>query len=183
MYTREEFVERFKGMETSWLANRLATTEMTDEARAAIYDILQERGAPVESLKAISTDLPADEIAEHAHAIRRSQCPRCGRTGGLDVRKSYWVWSAGYITRWETKSAVCCRICGRKENWKAIGFSFGLGWWGIPSGIILTPYQILRNILALAKGADSRGISLDLLGFAKTNLLERRQLEIEQIAP
>lgn len=183
MYSREEFVERFKDMETAWLLNRLATTELTDEARDAIHDVLRGRGVPMESLSKFKPDIPDHEVVEHARRIKLSTCPRCRRTeGGLEVRKSYWVWSALIITRWQTKSDICCRDCGVNENWSALISSVGLGWWGIPAGIIVTPCQIVRNILAIAKKSDTTEPSGALLDYAKKHLLAQRQLELERTA-
>jgi hypothetical protein len=183
MYSREEFIGRFKDMETALLLHRLATSELTDEARDAIYHVLHERGVPTEPLNRIKPDIPEHEIVQHAQFIKRSPCPLCHRReSGIDVRESYWVWSALIITRWQTRRAVCCRKCGVKDNWTALGFSFGLGWWGVPVGIILTPYQIIRNLLAIASKTDRPEPSKALLSFAKKNLLAQRQLELERTA-
>jgi hypothetical protein len=183
MYTREEFVERFKGMETAWLVDRLATSEPTDDARAAIHDVLRGRGVTPDSLHRLEADIPAHEIVQYARAIKASSCPRCRRNdSGIEVRRSYRVWSALVLTRWETRTALCCRMCSEEENWKALIFSFGLGWWGFPFGLIVTPFQIIRNILAIARKDVATEPSMDLLNVAKQNLLAQRQHEIERTA-
>jgi len=183
MYSRDEFIERFNGMETALLLHRLATSELTDEARDAIHHVLHERGVPTEPLNRVKPNIPEHEIIQHAQVIKRSPCPRCHRRGaGIEVRESYWVWSALIITRWQTKRAICCRKCGVQDNWSALAFSFGLGWWGVPGGIILTPYQVIRNLVTIASKADKTEPSKALLTFAKKNLLDRRQLELEQTA-
>ncbi len=183
MYSRADFIERFKGTETALLLHRLATSELTDEASDAICDVLHERGVPIGPLKAVRLDIPEHAVAQHALDIKRGACPRCRRTeSGVEVRESYWVWSAILFTSWQTKRAVCCEKCGRHNNWNALGFSFGLGWWGFPGGILLTPWQIIRNILVLARRRERTEPSNALLNVAKASLLAQRQLEIERMA-
>jgi hypothetical protein len=183
MYSREDFIERFKGMETALLVHRLTTGDLTDEARDAVCQVLHERGVPMGSLDKVAQDTPEQDIAQHALRIKHGNCPLCHRSGsGVEVRESYWVWSALVITRWQTRRAVCCRACGVHENWNALGFSLGLGWWGIPAGILLTPCQITRNLLAIARRREKPEPSKALLRIAKDHLLAQRRLELERLA-
>lgn len=183
MYSRADFIERFKGTETALLLQRLATGDLTDEASDAICHVLHERGVPMGPLKAVRQEIPEHAITQHALDIKRGICPRCHRREcGVEVRESYWVWSALLFTRWQTKRVLCCQQCGLKNNWRALGFSFGLGWWGLPAGIFLTPWQITRNIVAIARRRERSEPSSALLNSAKHSLLAERQLEVERMA-
>ncbi|OOG61563.1 hypothetical protein B0E46_16510 [Rhodanobacter sp. B04] len=183
MYSRQDFIARFRDVETATLLDRLATRELADEAKDAIHQVLHERGVPAEPLNRLRPDIPEHEVAQYAQAIKRGPCPRChGRESGIEVRESYWVWSALVLTKWQTKRVACCRKCGVRENWNALGFCIGLGWWGIPAGILITPYQIVRNLLAIASRSERAAPSKALLVLAKRNLLAQRQFELERMA-
>jgi hypothetical protein len=42
----------------------------------------------------------------------------------------------------------------RKHQIKAIAYSGFLGWWGVPFGLIVTPYQLVRNGAGMLRRAD-----------------------------
>ncbi|MBD8879534.1 hypothetical protein IHE49_03460 [Rhodanobacter sp. 7MK24] len=183
MYSQQDFVERFKNMETATLLHRLATSELTEEAKDAIYQVLNGRGVPTEHLNGVRPDVPEHEVSRYAQAIKQGPCPLCQRReSAIEVRESHWVWSALILTRWQTKRVVCCRKCGVHENWSALVFCMGLGWWGFPVGILVTPYQIVRNLLVIASRSDKTKPSEALLIFAKADLLARRQSNLERMA-
>jgi hypothetical protein len=183
MYSREDFIERFRGMETALLVHRLTTGELTDVARDALCHVLHERGVPLEPISEVRLAIPEREIAQHALEIKCGACPICHQSrSGVEVRESYWVWSALVITRRETRRVLCCRTCGTHDNWAAVGFNLALGWWGVPNGILLTPYQIIRNLLVLCRRREESQPSKALLELVKSNLLAQRQLEIERMA-
>jgi hypothetical protein len=37
---------------------------------------------------------------------------------------------------------------------KALAYSALLGWWGMPFGLIITPYQLTRKVAGMLRGAD-----------------------------
>ena len=66
----------------------------------------------------------------------------------LDIRISYWVWSAVVVTRWGYESKFCCRRCATKRQLMSVGSCLLLGWWGFPWGMLITPLQLYRNLRA-----------------------------------
>jgi hypothetical protein len=51
-----------------------------------------------------------------------------------------------------------------------LAFSLFCGWWGFPWGLILTPVQVTRNIVAMCGGPDSSQPSVDLRKIVQINL-------------
>jgi hypothetical protein len=54
---------------------------------------------------------------------------------------------------------------------KAIAYSGLLGWWGVPFGLIITPYQLTRNIAGMLRRADRP--SPDFIRVMRVHLAER----------
>jgi hypothetical protein len=50
---------------------------------------------------------------------------------------------------------VSCKQCATKSQIGSIIFCLFLGWWGFPFGLIVTPVQIIRNLIAMIGGADA----------------------------
>ena len=80
---------------------------------------------------------------EHLH---QGNCPQCQGPGPVDIHTSHKVYSALAFTRWSSHPVMACRSCGRKQQLKHAIFSFALGWWGFPFGLVITPVQVIRNI-------------------------------------
>jgi hypothetical protein len=57
-----------------------------------------------------------------------------------------------------------------KEQLLMTGFSLLFGWWGIPSGLILTPVQITRNLMGVFSPPDPRRPSPKLEKLVRLNL-------------
>ena len=89
--------------------------------------------------------IPEHEVEKRTRALHRSQCPRCGGAGPVDLHSSHWVYSALVFTKWSSQPEVCCRSCGRKKQLTNGVFSLAFGWWGVPFGLLLTPVQVARN--------------------------------------
>jgi hypothetical protein len=109
----------------------------------------QSRGSVLVALDQVSQRHVADYI-ETAH---RSDCPSCGRPGPVDLRRSHWVWSAFIVTRWGTDQRIECARCGRLHQAKAMALLLLVGWWGVPFGLVLTPVQLVRNVIALMQSS------------------------------
>jgi hypothetical protein len=58
------------------------------------------------------------------------------------------------ITRWSSRLQVSCRSCGVKTQLGDAVISLVAGWWGFPWGLVLTPVQVVRNIISLASPPD-----------------------------
>lgn len=123
-------------------------------------------------LKSLDAVAPA-EIESYIERARAGPCATCGGPGPVDLRRSYRVYSMILLTSWSTQNHFVCRACARKEQLKSLGFSTLLGWWGFPFGLIVTPIQIVRNIAALAGGADPGKASQRLQNILKLNLARK----------
>ena len=113
-------------------------------------------------LLSISQQVPPDVLDRALEEVFRGNCPKCRGLGPVDVHKIHRVWSALVLTSWNSVPEVCCRSCGIKGQIGGLLFSFFLGWWGFPWGIILTPVQISRNLIGMCRGPDSSQPSADL---------------------
>lgn len=100
----------------------------------------------------VNTDQISHEtIIEHTRTIHEGACPICNeKNGSIDVHTSYKVWSAIIVTQWNNNPQVSCRPCGIKSQTYSAFFSLFFGWWGVPWGVLVTPAQIIKNIMALA---------------------------------
>ena len=110
------------------------------------------------------------EVEAYIERVQNGPCKQCGQSGPIDLYQSYRVVSMIIITRWTTQNHFVCRSCARKEQLKSLAFSALLGWWGIPFGLILTPIQIIRNIVGLLGQSDVSHPSARLQNLLKINL-------------
>ncbi len=107
-----------------------------------------------QQFKRYADSIPAEIVDPQIEAVFRGPCPECQALGMNDIHTAHTVWSAGYITEWDSQSAVSCRSCATKRQMKALIYSFIMGWWGVPYGLIITPQQIYRNIRDMNKITD-----------------------------
>lgn len=84
-----------------------------------------------------------------ANKIHKDVCPMCKKNHGVEAHKSYSVASFVFYTRHQTSKHICCRSCALKKQSLDFTGSLLLGWWGFPWGIIMTPIQLIRNIIAM----------------------------------
>lgn len=96
---------------------------------------------------------PAD-VQAHIFRVHRGNCPKCDGPGPVDVHTSYRVYSVVMMTSWSSRPLVACARCGTKQKIGDTVFSLFLGWWGLPWGILMTPVQLTRNLLAFGKTPD-----------------------------
>jgi hypothetical protein len=118
----------------------------------------------------LTKNVPADVLERKVEEVWRGNCPKCRQLGPIDLHKVHEVWSALILTRWTTSGQVSCRSCATKRQLGGIAFSFVLGWWGIPWGLILTPVQITRNFAAIIRGPDTSRPSDGLRKLVLVNL-------------
>jgi hypothetical protein len=129
----------------------------------------QDRGRVLQTLDQLSTaDL--DRYVNEAH---HSICQSCKEQKSIDVRRSHWVWSAGFVTRWGSTAKVECAVCSRPRQLKALLLSLLVGWWGVPFGVFITPVQVVRNIKGLVGGRT--GPSPELRRIVLLKLAQRLQ--------
>ncbi len=102
-------------------------------------------------LLSVANTIPLEVIQRHTHEVHQGACPQCDGPGPVDVHTSYRVWSAAVVTSWSSRPCVSCSGCGTKRKLGDALFSLLLGWWGFPWGILVTPVQIGRNLVAIVR--------------------------------
>lgn len=168
MYSKQDYLRNFQSVDSDTLLDRLAGNELTVDARDAMRDVLQGRGVSLPVLA--QADISDDDVLACARAIKQGPCPRCRRHRSLvDWRTEHWVWSAILYTRFGRRRSLACRECGRRGNWKALASSTLLGWWGVPFGLLVTPYKIIANVGELLT-RDKHEPSHALRDFARAQL-------------
>ena len=95
-----------------------------------------------------ASQVPEDVVRRRVEEVHLGTCPICKGRGPCDAHTSYRVWAFFRISRWYSVAQISCRSCGVKSQLKSIAFSFFLGWWS-PFGLIMTPVQIIRNIMEI----------------------------------
>jgi hypothetical protein len=113
-----------------------------------------------------------EDIWQHIDDASRGPCPECGADAPIDVHKFHDAWSVILWTSWKTDLKVCCKACGIKEQRRAAIYTGLLGWWGVPWGFVITPIQIVRNIVGMSRKA-SEIPSSDFVRLVKLNLAAR----------
>jgi hypothetical protein len=106
------------------------------------------------SLALVANRLSPADVATYLGRVHQGSCPECSGPGPIDVHTSYRVWSALVLTQWSSRPLVACKPCGTKQKLGDTAFSLFLGWWGFPWGILMTPVQLGRNVLALLRSPD-----------------------------
>lgn len=100
----------------------------------------------------VAGQVPETLVGSQAREIFSGPCPVCNqKQGPVDVHASHKIMSFLIMTSWSSNPRVSCNRCGTKAQLGALVYSILLGWWGIPWGILMTPVQIGKNIIALLK--------------------------------
>ncbi len=129
-------------------------------------DTCEQKGA----LSLIANQLSPADVASYIGHVHQGSCPKCSGPGPVDVHTSYRVWSALVLTQWSSRPLVSCKRCGTKQKLGDAAFSLFLGWWGFPWGILMTPVQLGRNIVALLKSPDPASPSAALENILRLHL-------------
>jgi hypothetical protein len=77
------------------------------------------------------------------------------------------------MTSWSSRPGVSCQSCGTKQKLIDAMFSFVLGWWGVPWGILMTPIQVGRNLFGLFSRPDPLQPSAGLQRILRLTLAEQ----------
>ena len=143
--------------------------EKVDSFRFCNKKCLEDGKVYVEASKVSDQDV--DELANEIHS---GACPICHNRKGVEVRKSYDIASFVFYSRYQTLKHICCRTCGlKKQSLSFIGSLF-LGWWGIPWGILITPVQLVSNIVAMLFPPKTDKPSKDLKESARMIIAQHR---------
>jgi hypothetical protein len=117
--------------------------------------------------------IPESQALEHAIRLQHAPCPSCGGLGPVDVFTTHTVWSALIVTVWKSTPALSCKGCAVKSQVYATLAAALVGWWGFPWGLIVTPIQLIRNIVGMFQPAQSGSPSKHLKHIARMDLASR----------
>lgn len=93
--------------------------------------------------------IPDEVVEQVVREFHEGECPVCGGPGPVDFHFSHRVMSFLVITQFQTIPRISCSGCGMNAKiWNSF-VTFGLGWWGVPFGIALTPVYLARNLFGL----------------------------------
>jgi hypothetical protein len=92
--------------------------------------------------------IPPADVAAFVSSFHNSNCPTCGQAGPIDAHPSYRVHSVVVYTSWQTITKIECQKCARLRQMEDLRYCLAAGWWG-GWGLIITPIQIIRNLLAM----------------------------------
>ncbi len=149
------------------------TTVLFGGKRAAGLRFCSQRCLDAGEAFVIAEELPQDVVIEPLQELFSGTCPRCNGDGPIDVYQSWWIHSFAIYSSWETRQHVSCRPCGRKSQLGGLLYSLIAGWWGIPFGLLMTPVQIVRNLIGMLRSAPT---SPSLLLEKQVRLLLARDL-------
>lgn len=119
---------------------------------------LAQKSAFIDTLSSVSD---ADVDAE-AQNVRNGRCAKCGKSGGVDVHRSTFVWSAIIITRSSESAFIGCTSCALKSQLSATAGTALLGWWGIPFGLVMTPLALGMNVWQMISSSARKAPSAQL---------------------
>lgn len=147
--------------------------------KAGDYRFCSKKCLSVGQYMLVADQLSEEMVSEVVNKTHKGNCPKCERDNGpVDVHTSYKVWSALYLTSWVNTPQISCKSCGIKFQLSGALYSLLLGWWGIPFGIIMTPVQIGRNIIAIFKSPNEDEPSEKLHKIVRINM--GRQVYLQQ---
>jgi hypothetical protein len=106
-------------------------------------------------VRVAAASVPDAVVAPRVWEIRNGRCPVCSGPGPVDIHLSYRVWSGLVVTTHSTRPNLCCARCATRARVKDALFSLAFGWWGFPWGLIWTPIQIGKNVMAIVRAEDA----------------------------
>ena len=103
----------------------------------------------LEGAKAQNREYSLEEIKELSQKLRTLPCPLCGnKTAKLNGTVMHTAKSFIIFTTFRKEPIIGCPDCLDKKNQDSITSTALLGRWGIPWGILKTPFYIYNNIKA-----------------------------------
>lgn len=117
-----------------------------------------------------AASIPESAVTPRVWEIRNGRCPTCSGPGPIDLHQSYRIWSGLIMTSYRTRQNLCCHRCANRARVKDAGFSLLFGWWGFPWGLIWTPIQVVRNIVAIVRSEESAVPSPELSQMVRLQL-------------
>ncbi|MBX3441502.1 MAG: hypothetical protein KF774_03785 [Planctomyces sp.] len=126
--------------------------------------------ADAAAIQSTWSDIPEDLVVERARDILNGPCPECGNHGNVDWHTAHYVWSFLVMTSYKSTPRVCCVGCARRAHIMATLSNVCFGWWGFPWGLLMTPVQVCKNVVGLARCGASDEPSDTLRTIVRTEL-------------
>ena len=121
--------------------------------------------------------VPEDAVDDVMLAMHQGMCPMCEGPGPVDVHLAHEIWAILFWTSYSSTPHICCQSCGQKKRFLAIISSFLLGWWSFPTGIIMTPIQLARNIAGMMAMPDTSLPSVELENIVRLDIANKMYRE------
>ena len=118
----------------------------------------------------VASQVPPDLLRDRVQQVHEGRCPVCKGPGPVDLHVSHRVISILVATRWSERWVISCRSCGQKQRIGDVIYCLVLGWWGFPYGLAMTPTQIVRNLIGLARAPDPAQPSMLLVAALRQEL-------------
>jgi hypothetical protein len=128
----------------------------------------------------LSYQIPNDKVDLYVSTIHSGSCPKCKSKGPVDVHDAYKVTSVILMTFYGSKPVLSCKSCAVKSQIGASIYTFLFGWWGFPSGVMITPIYLFRNIMGMIKGPDASKPSARLEQFLRVQLASKVMEKMNQ---
>ncbi|PWJ41847.1 hypothetical protein [Sediminitomix flava] len=137
---------------------KIATHDVINLAPEAVEILIQQiekrnlDASLLESVKLQAEPLSEKEFNVYFQAITHMKCPECGeKNGTLQGHLIRKVMSFIVLTYSSKRPIICCSDCGESEKQSSLIKTFLLGWWGLPFGILKTPYYLISHFLDRGK--------------------------------
>ena len=137
----------------------------------------------LEGVKAQNKEYSLKEITEFSQILRSLPCPLCGsKTAKLNGTIMHTAKSFIVFSFFRKEPIIGCPNCLDQKNKEAITSSALLGWWGIPAGILKTPFYIYNNLQEKKQNRISEP-NQTLLNFTLENIgqIETYKDDIEKL--
>lgn len=131
-------------------------------------------------LTSVANGLPEDIVNKYVSNVHSGACPKCKGRGPVDIYKSHSIYSLLLFTSWKTQPHICCRSCATKKQISAVIISLLIGWWGFPWGLIMTPVQVIRNLIDIFRSPDPSRPSKELQKILRYSLAGQVMEEAQQ---
>jgi hypothetical protein len=111
-----------------------------------------------------------EEVEELSLKIRELACPICGsKTSKLNGTIMHTVKSFIYFSSFRKDPIIGCPDCLDKKNIDSIKSTLIFGWWGLPEGLLKTPFYIYANLKSKKQNRDKESNEA-LISFTHQNI-------------
>jgi hypothetical protein len=165
-------------------------TEKAKGLRPGVFEIIENEIIKrklnlniLKGVKAQNNEYSLKKIKELSQILRNLSCPLCGnKTAKLNGTIMHTAKSFLFFSFFRKESIIGCPNCLDQKNKEAITSCALLGWWGIPEGILKTPFYIYYNLQEKKQNRISEP-NQTLLNFISENIgqIETYKNDVEKL--